>query len=413
MRFVIYKNSILATFCSMLGAAFIAMAVMAIVSGELGILSGIGVIAGGLGIMWLGDFISTKKAERKRKKAGQTAAYAQNSGTSYTQPRQTAQSVPASSYTAQTANVYPSAAPAVQPAKKSAVLAGIFFLLTALLEGVSLYIYRSLTPNMTFNSEQIALVSMGLLLMIAAFRTKHIQQASVLFVIGFLGLGLAGVDVAMVAYRAFGFGSYVANDGSVYHAMVAAPALMAAAYFLMGILALLSTRRIKQRCGEIVRWLWFIPILPLLLVYAKEIADNDALWGFLGMLSRRNRWPGLQALTHPLLLHVYAIALMVLAVCLAGFCFRQLCKRPSVAYAQPEPQNVYTSPAQETPVQPQPEPRHTAPEPPRQPKTAPKADDSEVQKQIQAYKDLLDCGILTQEECEEKIRELTQAYYGG
>lgn len=86
MRFVIYKNSILATFCSMLGAAFIAMAVMAIVSGELGILSGIGVIAGGLGIMWLGDFISTKKAERKRKKAGQTAAYAQNSGTSYTQP---------------------------------------------------------------------------------------------------------------------------------------------------------------------------------------------------------------------------------------------------------------------------------------------------------------------------------------
>lgn len=408
MRFVIYKNSIPATLCSMLGAAFIAMAVMAIVSGELGILPGIGVLVGGLGFMWLGDFISTKKAERKRKKARQAADGAQNFGTNYTQPRQTAQSVPASSYTAQTANVYPFAAPAVQPVKKSAVLAGIFFLLAALLEGVSLYICCLQTPNMMFNSDQIALVAMGLLLMIAAFRTKHIQQVSVLFVIGFLRLGLAGVDVAMVAYRAFGYGSYVANDGSVYYAMVVAPALKAAAYFLMGILALLSTRRIKQRCGAVIRWLWFIPILPLLPVYAKEIADNDALWGLLGMLSRRNRWPGLQALVHPLLLHVYAIALMVLGVCLTGFCFRQLCKSPSVAYAQSEPQNMYTPPVQETPMQPQPEPRYTAPESPPQPKTAPKADDLEVQKQIQAYKDLLDCGILTQKECEEKIRELTQ-----
>ena len=67
MRFVIYKNSVLATFCSMFGAAFIAMAVMSMISGELGILPGIGVIAAGLGFMWLGDFISTKKAERKRK----------------------------------------------------------------------------------------------------------------------------------------------------------------------------------------------------------------------------------------------------------------------------------------------------------------------------------------------------------
>lgn len=43
----------------------------------------------------------------------------------------------------------------------------------------------------------------------------------------------------------------------------------------------------------------------------------------------------------------------------------------------------------------------------------PDPNDQDVQKQIQAYKDLLDCGILTQEECEQKIRELTQEYYGG
>ena len=80
MRFIIYKNSILATFCSMFGAAFIAMAVMAMFSGELGILTGIGVIAGGLGFMWLGDFISTKKAERKQKKAQQAARMDRTAG---------------------------------------------------------------------------------------------------------------------------------------------------------------------------------------------------------------------------------------------------------------------------------------------------------------------------------------------
>lgn len=68
MRFVIYKNSVLATFCSMFGAAFIAMAVMSMISGELGILPGIGVIAAGLGFMWLGDFISTKKSGTETEK---------------------------------------------------------------------------------------------------------------------------------------------------------------------------------------------------------------------------------------------------------------------------------------------------------------------------------------------------------
>lgn len=412
MRFVIYKNSILATFCSMFGAAFIAMAVMALVSGELRILSGIGIIAVGLGFMWLGDFISTKKAERKRKKAQQSAANVRDSGTSHAQPWQTAQFVPTSSYTAQTATVYPSEVQR-KPVKKSAVFAGVFFLLASLLEFVSLYTRYSLGPHMMFNSDQIALVAMGLLLTIAAFRTKHIQQVSVLFVIGFLGMGLAGVDVAMVAYRTYGLGSYVANDGGVYHAMVAAPALKAAAYFLMGIFALLSTRRIKQRCGAIVRCLWFVSILPLLLVYAKEIADNDSLWSFRRMLSQSSGFPGLKALVHPLLLHIYAIAFMVLAVCLAGFCFRRLCKRLAVAYTQPAPQNMYASPVQETPVQPQPEPRYAAHESPKQPEPTPKANDQDVQNQIQAYKDLLDCGILTQEECEQKIRELTQEYYGG
>ena len=106
---------------------------------------------------------------------------------------------------------------------------------------------------------------------------------------------------------------------------------------------------------------------------------------------------------------------VIVACFLAGLCFRRICRSPvavpqmEAPYVQPEPQ--YAPPVQ--PAQPQPEPVYSAPEPPKQPEPAPKTNDQDVQKQIQAYKDLLDCGILTQEECEQKIRELTQEYYGG
>ena len=114
MRFVIYKNSVLATFCSMFGAAFIAMAVMSMISGELGIFSGIGVIAAGLGFMWLGDFISTKKAERKRKKTRQTAAAnASASAAGYVPQQQTARGA----YSAPTSAAYGS--PAVPAAPRA------------------------------------------------------------------------------------------------------------------------------------------------------------------------------------------------------------------------------------------------------------------------------------------------------
>ena len=61
----------------------------------------------------------------------------------------------------------------------------------------------------------------------------------------------------------------------------------------------------------------------------------------------------------------------------------------------------------------QPAPHYTAPESVRRPGPTPRASEADVQKQIQAYKDLLDCGILTREECAQQVRELTREYYGG
>ena len=393
MRFVIYKNSVLATICSMFGAAFVVMAVTSMVSGELGILPGIGVIAAALGFMWLGDIISTKKAERKRKKAQQAATAAVSSPTaSYAQPQQSA---PVASH----------AASAVQGKRVniSAVFAAILFLLAALLEFIVLSDTFSHVPNYQMNSNQVSMVSMGMLMAIAALRSRHIQQVSVLFILCFLGLALGNLDVALIAYRNFGSGR---------HPLYVMSALKAAAYFLLALFALLSTRKIKESCGGIVRWLWFVPMLPLVLGVAMEILCNDSFWTTIRVFARLGTFPGLKGLTRPSLLQVYAVVLLALAVFISGFCFHRLCRKDAAVYTQSEPQPVYYAPPVQ-PAQPQPEPVYSAPEPPKQPEPAPKANDQDVQKQIQAYKDLLDCGILTQEECEQKIRELTQEYYGG
>lgn len=393
MRFVIYKNSVLATFCSMFGAAFVVMAVTSMVSGELGILPGIGVIAAALGFMWLGDIISTKKAERKRKKAQQAATAAVSSPTaSYAQPQQSA---PVASY----------AASAVQGKRVniSAVFAAILFLLAALLEFIVLSDIFSHIPNDPMNLYRVSMVSMGMLMAIAALRSRHIQQVSVLFILCFLGLALGNLDVALNAYRNFGSGR---------HPLYVMSALKAAAYFLLALFALLSTRKIKESCGGIVRWLWFVPMLPLVLGVAMEIRFNASFWTTIRVFARLGTFPGLKGLTRPSLLQVYAVVLLALAVFISGFCFHRLCRKDAAVYTQSEPQPVYYAPPVQ-PAQPQPEPVYSAPEPPKQPEPAPKTNDQDVQKQIQAYKDLLDCGILTQEECEQKIRELTQEYYGG
>lgn len=86
MRFVIYKNSILASLCSMFGAAFITLAVISLINGELDILSGIGLVAVGLGLMWLASVISERKAKRKLAKAKQAAAKAAAANAGYAQP---------------------------------------------------------------------------------------------------------------------------------------------------------------------------------------------------------------------------------------------------------------------------------------------------------------------------------------
>ena len=407
MRFVIYKNSVLATFCSMFGAAFIAMAVMAMISGELGIMPGIGVIAAGLGFMWLGDFISTKKAERKRKKARQNAAAnAPASAAGYVPQQQTARGA----YSAPASAAYGSpdvpAAPG-RPVNKSVIFAGVFFLLGALLEfwACKSYSYFMRGGNTTLNSENVMLIAMGLLMLIAAFRTKQIQKVSVLFVLGFLGVTLGSVDVFLVKWRDY---AWLSNNPNTLFQWSAEPMFRAIGYFVMFLFALFSMRKIKKQLGGIVRYLWIIPGIILVLAYTKLVADSGVLIACRRVFNPQ--WIGLKNIPREVLdatAHLFVIA----AVFFSAFCFRRISCRPAVVfrqetYAQPNP--PYAPPAQ-----PQPALRYTAPEPPKQPEPAPKANGQNIEEQIQACKDLLECGLLTQAEYEQKIRELMREYNGG
>ena len=388
MRFVIYKNSVLATICSMFGAAFIVMAVTSMISGELGILPGIGVIAAGLGFMWLGDLISTKKAERKLKKAQQAAAAASVSTASCAQPQQAASTAsnaaPAASY----------AAPAAQdrPVNGSAVFAGIFFLLATLLGLWSVF-----SPyNHYFDRLGVVECAGFLLLAIGCFRMKRTQLANAFHLIGAL------LPAMVCAYSAFNL------LRAARHAVAPIPtlALVIAAFLLMLLFAFCAMK--PRGSGGVTGALWFLPSVLLTAYLVIQFDYDFNLNRLLNDFVENPRW-----MPYPIMLTLFRDIHVIVACFLAGLCFRRICRCPAAVPPMNTPcdQFQYVPPVQ--PVQPQPEPRHAAPEPPKQPEPAPKANDQDVEKQIQAYKDLLDCGILTQEECEQKIRELTQEYYGG
>ena len=374
MRFVIYKNSVLATICSLFGAAFIVLAVTSMISGELGILPGIGVIAVSLGFMWLGDFISTKKAERKRRKAQQAASTASNTA-------------PAASY----------GAPAVQgkPVNLCAVFSGIFFLLATLLGVWSIF-----SPY-NKHLDRLAIVECAgfLLLAIGCFRMKRTQQANAFHLIGAL------LPAMVCAYSAFNLLRAVRHAAAPIPKMsLITQALVIAAFLLMLLFAFCAMK--PRGSGGVTGVLWFLPSV-LLAVYLVILFDYDYnLNRLLNDFVENPRW-----MPYPIMLTLFRDIHVIVACFLAGLCFRRICRSPA---AVPQMEAPYVQPQYVPPVQPvQPEPRYAAPEPPKQPEPAPKANDQDVQKQIQAYKDLLDCGILTREECEQKIRELTQEYYGG
>ena len=381
MRFVIYRNSVLATICSMFGASFVVMAVGGMIGKEIEILPGVGCIAAGIALMWLAGIISERKEKRKRAKAAGKSA-------------QAASAKPSRS-TVQTAN---EAAVWGKPVKKCAVFAAIFFLLAFALQLWSVESH-SIIPydNIYLGAEHVMLIFFGLVLMLGAIRMRKIQCSSIFLLIGFLGLTYGSLDAAWSIYKDFGFGGFSTSAG-IHYNMLFAPAVNAAALFLMTLFSLFSMGRIRRSLGGIVRCFWWLPVLAMIVAYVKWYDDNYIANAFTKVFNPR--WIGLQYLPSEFL-EGFARGALILAAFFTGISFKRACAKPAIepqqtAHVQSEQpvQPRYTAPVYTAP---KPEPKYTASE---APKPAPQPVNPEIEKKLQAY------GILNQEEYDEKIREL-------
>jgi len=291
--------------------------------------------------------------------------------------------------------------------KISPVFAAILFLFAALFGLWSCYLYDYGIPRGTFLITgwcHVIECAACILLMIGCFRTRKIQEVSLLHVWGFLGLIAGSVVVALrFVWYITGAGMYAMSSMWSY-SVPYIPLFKIAVFLLMLLCAIFAGKKRRERLGGIVRVLWLIPALGLMLVTVKIVSANRSI-GIAGMLIKKGMyWPRGEIMES--ISHVFLTA----AILFTGFYLKAICKKPELSfrqtsYVQTEPQ--YTAPVQpvqEKTAQTQEKVQYTAPE---EPKIAvSQVDDQEVEKKIQAYKDLLDCGILTPEEYEQKLREL-------
>lgn len=395
MRFVIYRNSILASICSLFGSACVAMAVGGLIGKEIEILPGIAMIAVGIGLVWLGSVISERKARKKQAKAQAAAA-----GKTAQPAQRTAARV--------------SAAPAAnaKPAKKAATFANLCFLLAAIVGVWAFYTYGAwmkaratgaayAAGTVGFDRLSVIIVMEAVVyavLWITCFGMKKRQEPSAMQAVGFFGLTAINAVLAVSYYQDYGFGGYTSASG-IYHAIISVPLLKIAAFVLMAIFAICAMPKARVRCGGVVRALWFVPAVLLGLACAKNISDS-----FLPELLPHVFAEGVGLTLRPEYVDILCQVFSTLAVAFAGFCYQRISRRggPVVQQqAKVQPESQYVQP-QSAPVQAA--PVYTAPV--KQAPAAAQPSRQEMEKKLQAYKDLLDCDILTQAEYDEKVREL-------
>lgn len=376
--FIWYRNSILATALSLMGCASILAAVSELIKDEslreLTTPQAVVAIAVGVALAVLGKVISVRKASRKN--------------------------------TAATASASAPAAVTQTPVK-GLTAAGILALLTIVLTvGATLLAGRNMLTRAT---DTVSTIEIGLYVLLAAgcFRAKSLRAASGLQAVCFFGL--CGIEAlsALTNYRVYGPDHFIASDGAIYHYMYAAPALAAAAFLLMAVFALCACAKTRSRAGGFARALWFLPTLLLIVSFTKLIGDSH-IPGLLEMMFSR----GVISF-RPEFLVLLSVISTVLTVFFAGLGLRRLCGLSAPSAPAPRRAAYVYEPVSSNPVPPaqpvQPQPIHMQPAQPVQPKpAAPQADPQDIDRKLQAYKDLLDCGILSQAEYDQKVRELTR-----
>ena len=251
--------------------------------------------------------------------------------------------------------------------KGCAVGAGILFILLPLLILAEAWAYANGNPDgfqyarALMNWFNMVLCGADLLIAFACFRLGSGRKMTALFAVGF-GVQMAA-DLLYVRNLLF------ADTGILY------PLLLLSAHGAMFLLFLL-TRGEKKGAAKA---LWFLPAALMLL--ANIVGGHLPILYHLvkRLLQQRIYWPEMcSALT--MLCDIAALFLL-------GLALRRFCVGESApAYAPEEP--VYA-----------PEEPTYAPEEP--------AYDADLEKKLRACRDLLDCGLLTPEEYEEQVYELT------
>lgn len=250
-RFTIYKNSILATLCSLFGTALIAMAVLSMFSGELEILHGLCAIALGAVFVILAGEISERKERRKKVKAAQKAAHAAGN------PAPARPSKAAHPATPRKTTV------AGMSADKAMRLAKPLFLLAAGCGFWAFYLYNSRDLDIPFD-DRLPLVMFVEAVLYLVMRTGNLTEtAGKQHIFGFMGCA---------AFNAFVGGSiFLDSDGR--SVLIIPFVLKVAAFLLMAVFILLSKRRFEQY--PLV--LWLVPAVLLAAAGLKMAYDNYAL----------------------------------------------------------------------------------------------------------------------------------------
>ncbi len=373
-----YRNSILASIVSLAGCYGIVMGIYELTglrdSGR-SIPEILGTIACGFLIAFLGNRISVRKEERKQAAASRSAAS------------------PAGAPKSQGGA---SASVGSAPVDKLIMIAGVLFLLAVTAKPLSNYdiLHLGYSPVTRDVWTLIADCAMVLLLAIASLRMSTTQSVSSLHIIGFWGLFAfyggqairffalkAAADAASAWDAALQYSN--ASFESTFHALV---------YFLMLLFAAFSLPKYKERRGRLVRGLWWLPAVILLNLRIFTLGEVGVF-----LYIKSNPFLGLVAPHYQMVLEMLWLTAALL---LTGLCFRRLCAAPVV------PPSGHTGPVYKEPA---PSPAKPAAEPPRAaaPDAASAASKTESGKLRAAYKDLLDAGILTKEEYEQKLRELS------
>ncbi len=458
-----YKNSFLASVVSILGCSAIMGGIMTFMSDSadrgMSIPVAIGLVIGGFLLVLWGKYISDKKAQKKQAKLVAQAkqhststapAFKQTVATPVSNPVVTPVSRPVTTpaatpvstpvYNTQAAFVPQAANHNIirKPVKASTIFAGIFFIFTIAASLWLSYETGILNRDIQYMIRPIIIYTSCFFLMLSSFITRATQEISFLHPIGFLGITAIYAEKLYNIYKIYGFGGYSTAEG-IYYNLFLDPLLYAAAFLLLTIFSIFSMKKAKVHLGGIVRALCLIPVLIHIILTVKYVNDSGAVY-IVRMMFEKGNFSDI----NDILIEAASQIFMSLALFFTGIAFQRVCKKPVVIpianapYFNPVSQRpVYTSPAQSNPIPQQsvytpaeqykPVPQQPVYTPPVQPDPVPQKTefveqtsqpetvkavaneyDEETAKKYKAYKDLLDCGILSQEEFDENIKKLTR-----